>query len=609
VSETSETSSNFNSEIIEADSLSNTVKNYNSVFSNRDLNPDFDSVTAEISLNGNSAECDSKGVNIDGSDVIITQEGTYRISGTLDNGQIIVNAPDSKVQLILDNADITCKTSSAIYGADSKKIFISLAEDSINNLNDGESYIYTDESSKEPDACIFSNDSLTINGTGTLNINSSLNGIHGKDDIVITGGNININAICDGIKGKDYVAVSGGNISITSGEDGIKSTNKNDSSLGYVYIENGEFTINSVQDGIQAETDLIITGGSFDIISGGGSENSTKIHSDTEFGGKFNHDDFDKNFDFESMSPPDDFNPHNFENMTPPDNLGVIPPEMQENQTDSTDKTENTISTKGLKGGTSVNITGGKFVINSADDTVHSNNNVIISGDSLTLTTGNKGIHADSYVTIDGGTINIIDSYEGIEGTVIDIISGDIKIKSSDDGFNASDGITPQNGMGTYSENVQLNINGGSVYINAEGDGLDSNGDMTINGGSVIIDGPTNGGNGALDSNNEIIVTGGILIAAGSSQMAEYPDSSSTQYAVSATFDTVQTSDTVVKLVDEKGNEIINFTSSKTFDNIIISSPDILKDKTYTFYLNDEESESFTANETVSVIGKQSTMG
>ncbi|MDE5853603.1 MAG: carbohydrate-binding domain-containing protein [Ruminococcus sp.] len=627
--EISETSENPYTEIIETDSLSNLPKkisySYGSVFSDRDLNPDFDNITAEITLNGMLAECNNSGVNIDGSDVIITQEGIYRLSGTLDDGQIIVNAPDSKIQLILDNVDITCSTSAAIYGIDSKKIFISLAEGSVNNLTDGENYIYDDESSQKPDACIFSSDSLTINGSGTLNINSSLSGIHSKDDIVITGGNLNITSVGDGIKGKNYVAVSGGNINITSGEDGIKSTNKNDTSLGYVYIENGYFTINSDMDSIQAETDLTILNGTFNITSGGGSENSAKVHSNMDFGGKsdkggFNHDDFNRKSDFENMSPPDNFNPQDVENMTPPDNFGgtppenfnfedMTPPEMQKNQTNTNDTTETEISTKGLKGGASVNITGGDFVINSADDTVHSNNNVVISGDNLTLTSGNKGIHADSDVCIEGGTININESYEGIEGTVIDVRNGDIKVKSSDDGFNASDGTTSQNGMGTYSESVQLNISGGSVYINAEGDGLDSNGDMTICGGSVIVDGPTNGGNGALDSNNKITVTGGMLIAAGSSQMAEYPNNSSTQYVVSSTFDSIQQAGTVVKLIDENRNEIINFTSAKTFDNIIISSPDILKDKTYTFYLNDTESESFTTNEIITTVGKQSTMG
>lgn len=593
---------------------------YADVFSDRDLNPDFDNITAEIKLNGNSVECYNSGISVDGSQITITKEGIYRFLGTLDDGQIIVNAPDAKVQIILDNADITCSKSSAIYGIDSKKIFISLAEKSINNLTDSRNYTDTDEANQETDACIFSGDSLTINGTGTLNINSSLDGIHSKDGIVITGGNINITSDGDGIKGKDYIAVADGNINITCGEDGIKSTNVNDNSLGYVYIQNGGFTVNSAQDSIQAETDLIILDGIFDITSGGGSKNSTKIHSDFEnFGGMdggfnkdgFNRKNFNKNSDFENMTPPDDFKPHDFDDMTPPNDFNpqdfenMIPPEIQENQNNTA---ETTISTKGLKGGSSVNIIGGEFTVNSADDAVHSAN-IVISGDNLTLTAGDDGIHADSNIYIDGGTINITDSYEGIEGAVINISGGDIKVKSSDDGFNASDGITNQDGMGTYSGDVKLNISGGTVYVNAEGDGLDSNGDMTISGGNVIIDGPTNGGNGALDSNNEIIVTGGTLIAAGSSQMTECPDNSSTQYTASATFESTQQAGTSVKLLDENGGEVINFTSAKTFDNIVISSPDILKDKTYTFYLNDTESESFTASEIISTIGRQSAMG
>lgn len=613
--ETTEVPTTSKTEISDTEPLASPPKKityeYADVFSDRDLNPDFDNVTAEIKLNGDSAVCDNNGVTIENSLVTITKEGVYKFSGTLDDGQIIVNAPDAKVQIILDNADITCIKSSAIYGIDSKKIFISLAEKSVNNLTDGKNYTYDDETNQEPDACIFSKDSLTINGTGTLNINSSLDGIHSKDDVVITGGNIDITSDGDGIKGKDYVAVADGNISINCGEDGIKSTNINDTSLGYVYIQNGEFSINSAQDGMQAETDLIILDGIFDITSGGGSENSTKTHFD-DFGGmgggfgggRFNHD-FDKmtppdgfnQQDFDSMTPPDDFNPQDFENM--------IPPEMQENQNDTT---EMTISTKGLKGGSSVNIIGGEFVINSADDAVHSAN-VVISGNNLTLSAGDDGIHADSNIYIDGGQINITDSYEGIEGAVIKISGGDIKVKSSDDGLNASDGVTNQNGMGTYSDDVELNISGGTVYVNAEGDGLDSNGDMTICGGTVIIDGCINGGNGALDSNNEITVTGGTLIAVGNSQMAECPDNSSTQYVVSATFESTQQAGTSIKLIDENGGEIIDFTSAKTFDNIVISSPDILKDKTYTFYLNDIESESFTANEIVSTIGRQSAMG
>ncbi|MDE6785339.1 MAG: carbohydrate-binding domain-containing protein [Ruminococcus sp.] len=316
------------------------------------------------------------------------------------------------------------------------------------------------------------------------------------------------------------------------------------------------------------------------------------------------------------MTPPDDFESGDFEKTTPPDGFEsedfekMTPPEMFENQNNTADTSDNTasISTKGIKGGSSVNITGGNLSVNSADDSIHSAN-ITISGGNLTLAAGDDGIHADSCININGGTVNITESYEGIESAVINITGGDVKLKSSDDGFNASDGVTNQNGMGTYSNGVELNISGGSVYVNAEGDGLDSNGDMTISGGSIIIDGPVNGGNGALDGNNGITVTGGTLIAAGSSQMAECPDNSSTQYTVSATFESTQNAGTSVKLLDESGTEIIKFTSAKIFDNIVISSPDILKGKTYTFYLNDTESESFTADEIISTIGRQSAMG
>lgn len=621
------------SEATEAEPISMKKTSYSDIFSERDLNPDFSIISTEISLNGDAVSADGTGVYIDGSIITITQEGIYKVSGSLNDGQIIVNAPDAKVQIILDNANVNCTSSSAIYGVDSKKIFISLAENSVNTLTDGE-YIYSDDST-EPDSCIFSKDSLTINGSGTLNINSTLTGIHGKDDVVITGGNINITAAKDGIKGKDYIAVYDGSFNITSNEDSLKSTNATDTSLGYIYIENGDFTLDSAQDSIQAETDLIILDGTFNIISGGGSENSTKIHSNMDFkDDNFNDKEFHKggfnHNDFGNMTPPDDFNgkdfgdmggslgggrfnedfnPENFGDMQIPDNFeNITPPEMKENKSNDSTDNSNTVSTKGIKGGTAINIYGGYFNIDSADDAIHSAN-VNINDGNITISTGNKGIHADSNLCIDGGTINITDSYEGIEGDVINVSGGDLTVNATDDGFNASDGVTNQDGMGTYSDGVALNISGGSVYVNADGDGLDSNGDMTISGGNIIVDGPTNGGNGALDGNSEIIVTGGTLIAVGSSQMAECPSNSSTQYVVSATFDSTQQADTSVKLLDENGNEIINFTSAKTFDNIIISSPDILKDKTYTFYLNNAESESFTASEIISTIGKQSSMG
>ena len=614
---------------LKAESLSVTSNKsaVSDLFSNRDLNPEYNT-TAEITLKDTTAEISGSGVTVKDSVVTINSEGVYHITGKLSNGQIIVNAEKSKVQLILDNADINCSYSSPIYAVSSDKLFITLVGE--NTLTDGENYIYSDDSD-EPDSCIFSKDSITVNGTGTLNINANFNdGIRSKDDIVITGGTLNINSVGDGIKAKDYIAVADGNINIISQQDGMKATNAEDSALGFIYIEGGNINIDSQQDGIQAETVFTAADGSFNVKSGGGSENSTKSHHDDfggmggDFGG-FNGEmpDFGN---FGGEMP--DFGNFNGE-MPDFGNMQGGQPEFTSlsfvQTAEKTDISDNTdISTKGIKAN-EINITGGKFIIDSADDTLHSNSKLNISGGEYELSAGDDGIHADSEINISNGIINIKKSYEGIESSVINISGGTVELVSSDDGFNAGDGTTSQDGMGTYTEGVILNVSGGTVYVDAGGDGLDSNGDIAMSGGTVIVNGPTNSGNGALDSNKEIKVTGGLLIAAGSSGMAEKPSESSTQNSVSCTFDNSYEGGTLVTLLDDDNNEIISFAPSKTFQNIVISSADIETGVTYRFctggtssaenkyglysnggYQNDgTESASFTADSTVSTIGSQ----
>lgn len=637
-SETENISETETKNVAEAETLSNKqVKTSSSdLFSERDLNPEYTEISAEITLNGDSVEINGSGVSAEGSVITISSEGVYKFTGKLDDGQIIVNADKAKVQIILDNAEITSKTSAPIYAVDSDKVFITLAENSINKLTDAEQYVYSEENSEEPDACIFSKDSLTINGTGSLEINANYNdGIKSKDDVVITGGSINITSTGDGISGKDYVAVADGNITVVSGADGIKSTNAVDTSLGFVYIEGGTISITAENDGIQAETDLIATGGNFNIVTGGGSENSTKTHTDDMMGGGFSggRGNFGGDFgeDFGGFDRGQDFG--NFGGFG--GDFGNAPDMTAETsftnlaftQTDNTSQQEESESQKGLKGGTSVQISGGSYTVDSSDDAIHSNGNVTISGGEITVTAGDDGLHADSTAEITDGSFIITKSYEGIESAVINIKGGLVEVNSSDDGFNASDG-TAQGGMGTFSSGVLLDISGGVVYVNASGDGLDSNGEMTISGGTVIVDGPTNDGNGALDSNSSITVTGGLIVATGSSGMAESPDKNSTQNSVSATFESYYEGGTMVTLLDESGKEILSFTPSKKFNNIVISSSDIETGSTYTFYTggtssseskyglyvtggyNNDGSEagSFTADSVTSYVGTQSGM-
>lgn len=582
------------------------------LFSDRDLNPDYSSPTAEISLTGDGAEITGDGVSADGSTVTITGEGIYHITGTLDDGQIIVDADKDKVQLVLENASVNCSNSSAIYVASAKKVFLTLADGSKNYVSDGTEYTFSDSTGNEPDATVFSKDSLTINGSGELEVTGNYNdGIRSKDDVVITGGKITVNAVGDAVKAKDYVAVADGELNLTADVHGINASNNTDTTMGYVYIE----------------------GGNFNITSGGGSSESTKTHNDDfgGFGGGFGHGrDFGGEMPDNSEKP--EF-PEGFENFNPED---FEPPEMpdedfqQQNLDYSVDSdNSDTLTPKGIKADTGINIAGGTFVINSADDAIHAGTEVTVSGGALAIDAGDDGIHADSKIEINGGTVSVTNSYEGFEATAININNGTVDITASDDGFNASDGVIQQSGLGTYSDNMEININGGTVYVNAGGDGLDSNGNININGGTVIVNGPENGGNGALDSNGEIVVNGGTVVAVGMSEMAESPADGSSQNSVSATFDNSSDGGTLVTLSDDSGNEIISFSPAKKFDNIVISSPDIKTGTAYTFYTggtssanetyglyenggynNDgTESGSFTVESVVSYVGKQSVMG
>lgn len=621
------------------DAPKNTVKRaYNELFSDRDKSAEYGDIIAEIKLNGKAVTIEGDGAKAENSTVTITKEGIYRLSGSLDDGQIIVDADKAKVQLVLDNVDITCKNSSPIYGKNSDKIFVTLAENSVNSLTDGSSYNFADEQNSEPDACIFSCDSITLNGTGKLSVNANFaDGIHSKDDIVITGGDITVNSTADGIKGKDYTAICGGKIDITSGEDGIKST-ETDTALGFVYIEGGDILINAANDGIQAESDAVIAGGAIDIICGGGMENAQPKQNDMGFGGRFGGE-FTPPEGFENMTPPDGFGgeftpPEGFENMTPPDGFGggnhKSPQAEQTADSTATETSDTTTSdsTKGIKGGNSVEINGGEITVNSADDAIHSNKDIIINGGKSVFSAGGDGIHADSRIDITSGTVTITDSYEGIEGAVINISGGETAVTSSDDGFNATDGQTQQGGMGAYSNGVELNISGGLVYVDSQGDGLDSNGNMTIDSGTVLVNGPTNSGNGAIDSNGEILVNGGILVAAGSSGMAESPSEKSAQYCVSAGIGSTQTAGTLVVLIGENG-DILSFAPTKTFDHIVISTPEIQKGMTYILEIGGSSAAenvyglyekggydkkgttvgSFTAENIVSYVGERSAMG
>lgn len=601
---------------------------YDDMFTDRDLDVGYeesdsvkislsdDSTTVSSGSSDNSSTDDTvDGVTVDGNVITITSGGTYIISGTLTEGQLVVDADDEKVQLVLDNADITCATSAAIYVKSASKTFITLAEGSENILMNTAEFEAIDDNNI--DAVIFSKDDLALNGSGTLTINSENgHGIVSKDDLKITGGTYNITAASHALSGKDSVRIAAGTFNLVSGKDGIHSENADDSSKGYVYIAGGEFTIDSTGDGIDASNIVQIDGGTFDITAGGGVENSTKTHEDNMMGGpgggkgpQMGEAPSGEVPDGNARSEkPSGEAPHGDPGNNSSENSGSdnsssdreTPPEKPDSNTNQAAGTEqsesdtsdsDSASTKGIKADGRLYINGGTFTINSADDSVHSNSAVTINDGTYTLTTGDDGVHSGEAVEINGGTITISESYEGLEGLTVTINDGDIDITSSDDGINAAGG-TEEMGFGrmgndstedTSTDEMWMEINGGYIHVLAGGDGIDSNGDITVNGGEVYIDGPSDNGNSAIDygDRSACYVNGGTVVAIGSSGMAEDISDDSDQQVMLVKLDSQKEAGEVI-LTDSDGNEIITYTALKVYDCVIISTKDLEAGQTYT---------------------------
>ncbi|MEE0057893.1 MAG: carbohydrate-binding domain-containing protein [[Bacteroides] pectinophilus] len=498
-----------------------TDSNVDTNFTDRDKSGEYDESSAvKITLNGSGAVVSGIGVNISGSTVTITSAGTYIISGSLSDGQIVIAASDSdKVQLVLNNAEINCNTSAAVYVKSADKVFVTLPAGTTNSLGGGTEYVQTDDNTV--DGVIFSKSDLTLNGTGTLKIDADYrHGIVTKDTLCITGGTYVIDAVKACLAGKDGIKILDGSFTLTAGSKGLNSGNDDDAKEGSIYIA------------------------------------------------------------------------------------------------------------------------GGTFTIKSEDDSIHADGSCIIAGGTYTIAAGDDGIHANYDTIITDGSITITDSYEGIEGRRITVSGGTINLTASDDGINAAtggssdeqrmpggqkgefggfgrqkgadvqsqdgqqsqemqmsqDGQQPQEMQAPASrsasdDDVYVKITGGTITVNAGGDGIDSNGNLYITGGTVYVAGPTSNGDGALDYEGEASITGGTLIAAGSSGMAQGMGSNSTQCSMLVNLSETIAAGSVISLKDSSGNVLISWTSPKQFSSVVISTAELAQGSTYALVTGDTQTE------------------
>ncbi len=541
----------------------------------------------EGSIDVTEMKVTGEGIEVSGNVIKITKGGDFSVTGENDNVRIHVNTVE-KVKLRLEGVKIKSEDA-PIFFENSMKSFITIGKGTENIIEDGETY------SVESKAAVFSNDDIEIKGEGKLTVIShSHHGIASDDDIKIEEGEIVVDA---------------------KAKDGIHANNT-------IKVKGGKITVTAYGDGIQSEEDIQIEAGEINVTTTG------EVKETQKWGGRGNEGGRDwGNRGERPQMPPEGFNgerqqmpPEGMEGMTPPEGFGgerpqmppegfegMMPPEGFEGQMPQEETAEDeATATKGIKAETDITITGGKIVVNSIDHAVHSAGTLNIKGGEMILSSQKgKGISAHGDVNVENGRIDITKSSEGLESKAnLNISGGEISIAASDDGINAGgtggrDAVNRQNIEAETGHD--LKISGGKIYVNAQGDGLDANGRMIITGGDIVVEGPTNNGNGALDSGGSIKVDGGTIIALGASGMAETPDKDSKQASFRLVTEGNIASGSLIEISDARGSVIYSYTTVKTGNSIVFSSDKITKGETYKVKIGDSVHEIVMSEQVTNV--------
>ena len=508
-------------------------------FTDRDKSGGYDESSAvKITLNGSSANVSGSGVSISESMVTITAAGTYIISGSLSDGQIVVAASDSdKVQLVLNNAEINCSTSAAIYVKSADKVFVTLPAGTTSSLGGGTEYVQTDDNTV--DGVIFSKSDLTLNGTGTLKIDADYkHGIVTKDTLCITGGTYVIDAVKTCLAGKDGIKILDGSFTLTAGSKGLNSGNDDDARAGSIYIAGGTFTIKSEDDSIHADGSCIIAGGTYTIAAG-----DDGIHA-------------------------------NYDTIITDGSITI------------------TDSYEGIEG-RRITVSGGTINLTASDDGINAATGG--SSDEQQMPGGQKG-EFGGFGRQKGADGQPQDGQQPQEMQAPQDVQQPQDMQMPQDGQQPSGMDMDNKGQAPASQSasgddVYVKITGGTITVNAGGDGIDSNGNLYITGGTVYVAGPTSNGDGALDYEGEASITGGTLIAAGSSGMAQGMGSNSTQCSMLVNLSETIAAGSVISLKDSSGNVLISWTSPKQFSSVVISTAELAQGSTYTLVTGDTQTE------------------
>ena len=569
-------------------------------YSNRETNAEYDESSAtKIDLSTTST-------------TTISSAGTYIISGTAADGQILVNAgEDDKVQLVLSGVDLTCNSGPCLNVQQADKVFVTLATGTTNTFSDGSGFTVGDED--DADSTIYSTADICFNGYGSLKVNATAgHGIHSKDDVIVTGGTYEITSAKTGIFGKDCVKIKDGTFTITSQTDCIKSNKDDDDSKGFVSFDGGTFTLKSTDKGIQAAKLVRLAGGNFTIES-----DDDTVHSDSKV-------------------------------LLCGANLNLAAGDDAVHANDQLELNAGNITVSKCYEGLEayeITVSGGTTEIHATDDGVNaaqSNSSSDVTedenGDAIQNTTdqqtppelpsgeapsgqgeqnsqngkqseppakpegdassGNSGNQQQMTPPSDGQQPqeNQDGQAQKPEG---DQDPGAQAGGQMPEGQQPQGGEQPQGGGGGNagpgaSQGASLAITGGTLTVYAaNGDCVDSNGSILMSGGTVTLVGPSNDGNSALDFDGTGTITGGTFFAIGSSGMAQNFGSTSTQASVAA--NASGSAGDVVSVTDASGSVIVSFTSNCNYSYVQASASNITEGQTYKILANGTELASANA--------------
>lgn len=484
-----------------------------------------ESQATQVTLADQTATVTGQGASFSDQTLTITQAGTYVLTGSGKNIKLVVEAADTdQVHLVFQN--LTLEGEGTLLQINkAQEVVISLAEGSQNALT--ESQASDDEKVK---ATIHSQVPLTLNGTGSLTLTAlTKNALEVEDELKVLGGTYTVKAANHGFKAEGALDIEAATLTIEAGKDGLHAEHDETTERANVTLNPTQLSIAATEDGVDAGNELTIKGGTITVSQ---SEEGLEARVIRQLGGDV------------TIKSSDD---------------GVNASAGSSSKTTDTSATSKTTEASATS--------------NSADTSSSASQAI---SDSATASA------PDSQATVDSAATGQTDQANKDKNqTPPAPPAGQAPPQGGQppqDG--QGPGGMPPGGQEESDPSLQIILEGGTLTIDAEGDGIDSNGTVTISGGSLVVNGSVQGGNGPLDASGDITITGGTVWALGTSDVLQGFAQGSTQASITANI--AGTAGQTLIILDANGKEVARQSASKDFQAVIMSSADLVDGQTYT---------------------------